>query len=263
MAGLVFLICAEGALLAQNVSPDQNRVRPGALRPSSPTTDGDHPGRRFRPLVGNLRVQYLLTRIEASPEALAAVQPDLDAFQARVDAFHAETAEERERLSKLATEARQKRDLNLSRQVSEGMAKLVMPEEYEKELMAKLETGLPEPERSRLAKARAHLASSPSGVLRPVDVLALAEQTGLSAEQKLALTAAENSFRERINAPGTQLNAQVTLVRGFTSEVRALLTPAQMEIFDAELNRVQAALDAASRAAAPRRAAAAPDEDGE
>lgn len=219
-------------------------------------TSGDHPGRRHRPLSGVGRLQYIVTRVSPASPGREAVDAAFSEYQSKLAEFHKANAAELEKWRAASRDARQRGDAQASQAAAAELAKIKPPPTFEAEFHEKARATITAAERERWDALLRHLESNPAGVFRPVDALETARSLPLSSEQQSALDKLEAELRQSINVRTAVLSTQMDLLRKLLIDVRAVLTAEQATNFDAERERIQAALDAASKAIA----AAKPDD---
>lgn len=104
--------------------------------------------------------------------------------------------------------------------------------DLEPEFIRNLEPELSEPQKKRLAAARARLDRHPSGAIRPVDLFDLAESFELTAEQRTKINTIRENFRkEAAGAPMSDEGARVQALNLLVDYIKPELTPEQAERF--------------------------------
>jgi hypothetical protein len=236
------------------------------LAAASPATAGseitaatiDERGR----LVGEKRVRYILRQLDLTEDQANHASGLIDSIFATETGPGAggENLAEVRRLYAEITKAKQAENNKKVQELTKQLQQLGQDTKTTSDFFTNLDTQLTDEQRAKLEHARARLERVPSGALRPIDLMRVAQALGLTDDQHQKLREAHAGTRKLLGSslrPTTEL--KLKMINFMAHEIRDLLTPEQTPAFELRVRALRPDLiDQGLRVRVPEAAADQP-----
>lgn len=185
-----------------------------------------------KPLKNEARARYLMRQLDLT-------EKQADAVEGLIEVHFSESSgqqidiEEIRRIWKEIQAAQAKGDKDAEQRLTKQIQDMGKGMDVEPQFVENLSGILVDEQPAILAEARARLDRNPSGAISPIDLIHLASSLKLTPEQTKQLAELSDSFRKEVNSkPAMDDGRKVELINGLATQIKKLLTPEQVEVFD-------------------------------
>ena len=192
--------------------------------------DPPKPPPRFAPLSGVAKARFITARIDFTLDQEEKVAALLDQF-AEYRRMAADVGAVSELFQQLEAALAREDEDEVGR-IKAELRKLGASEDAEREFYDGLRALLTSEQVKQLEAADAFLSHHPTGRLRPLDVLRLAQSLGLSEEQQGRIREAEDRFRRSVNQLADFEQLRIHLLEQLVEDVRGVLNDSQQTVYD-------------------------------